>query len=157
MSPTARPRSRIQQKNREVILDAARRTRDEQLFRRAVDIALQARAGDQALSATRAWRQVLPQSLDALRMQLQILSALNRMTDLAEPLRALLAATPEAERSALIASIPRFLQRAPDKRQAARLIETVLEPYLKAPTTRVAALVSSPMACNADSFVARAS
>ena len=127
----------------EVILDAARRTRDEQLFRRAVDIALQARAGDQALSATRAWRQALPQSLDALRMQLQILSALNRMTDLAEPLRALLAATPEAERSALIASIPRFLQRAPDKRQAARLIETVLEPYLKAPTTRVAALVST--------------
>jgi hypothetical protein len=32
----------------EVILDAARRTRDEQLFRRAVDIALQARSGDQA-------------------------------------------------------------------------------------------------------------
>ena len=30
----------------EVILDAARRTRDEQLFRRAVDIALQSRAGD---------------------------------------------------------------------------------------------------------------
>ena len=127
----------------EVILDAARRTKDEQLFRRAVDIALQARAGDQALTATRSWRQALPQSLDGLRMQLQILSALNRVADLAEPLRSLLAATPAAERGGLIASIPRFLQRAADKRQAARLVDGVLEPYLKAPATRVAALVSS--------------
>ncbi|MCK7499875.1 MAG: hypothetical protein MZW92_62925 [Comamonadaceae bacterium] len=40
----------------QVILDAARRTRDETLFRRAVEIALQARAGEQALAAARAWR-----------------------------------------------------------------------------------------------------
>ena len=38
------------------LLDAARRTKDEGLFRRTVDIALQARAGDQALAASRAWR-----------------------------------------------------------------------------------------------------
>jgi hypothetical protein len=43
------------------------------LFRRATDIALQARAGDQALAATRAWRLHRPESMDALRMQLQIL------------------------------------------------------------------------------------
>ena len=41
----------------EVVFDAAKRTRDETLFKRAVDIALQARAGEQALEATRAWRQ----------------------------------------------------------------------------------------------------
>src|SRR4051812_26947769 len=40
----------------EVVLDAARRTKDEQLFRRATDIALQARAGEQALAAAKAWR-----------------------------------------------------------------------------------------------------
>ena len=127
----------------EVILDAARRTRDEQLFRRAVDIALQARSGDQALAASRAWRQAAPQSADPLRMQLQILSAMNRVNDLAEPLRALLVMTAEAERGGLIASIPRFLQRAPDKRQAAVLVDAVLDPYLKAPATRAAALVAS--------------
>jgi len=36
----------------QLMIDAARRTKDEQLFRRATEIALQARAGDQALSAT---------------------------------------------------------------------------------------------------------
>ena len=42
----------------EVMLDAARRTRDEQLFRRATEMALRSRSGDQALAAVRAWRGV---------------------------------------------------------------------------------------------------
>jgi len=127
----------------EVMLDAARRTRDEQLFQRSVEIALRSRAGDQALQATRAWRQVLPQSQEALRTQLQILSALNRVSELAEPLNALLQQTPEAERAPLIAAIPRFLQRAPDARQSAQLVDKVLDPYLKQPALRAVVLVAS--------------
>ena len=75
----------------EWILDAARRTGNEALFKRAVEIALKARAGEQALAATRAWRLAQPQSLDALKLQLQILLLLNRNDGLAEPLQALLA------------------------------------------------------------------
>jgi tetratricopeptide (TPR) repeat protein len=127
----------------EILYDAARRTRDEQLYRRAVDIALHARAGDQALTAVRGWRQALPQSLDAVRAQLQILSAMNRVPELVEPLRNLLELTPEAERGSVIAAMPRFMQRAPDKRQAAELIDAVVAPYRQAPGTRVAALVAS--------------
>ncbi len=126
----------------EVILDAARRTRNEQLFRRAVEIALQARAGDQALAATRAWRGAAPQSLDAMRMELQILTALNRVADAAEPLSALLAATPEAERASLVAGVPGFMQRAGDRQQAAQLIEKLLTPYLAKEATRVQARVA---------------
>lgn len=128
----------------QVILDAARRTRDEQLFRRAVDIALEARAGDQALIASRAWQQAQPRSADALRMQLQILGAMNRSADAAEPLRELLALTPEAERGGLIAALPRYLQQGGgDRSRSAEVIDTLLEPYLKAPATRVASLVAS--------------
>jgi Flp pilus assembly protein TadD len=122
----------------QLILDAARRTRDEQLFRRAVDIALQARAGDDALAATRAWRTSVPESVDAVRMQLQILAALNRLPETAEPLRTLIARTPEASRSALIASLPRFFQRASDPRAAVTLLEQVLQPYADAKATRTA-------------------
>ncbi len=120
------------------ILGAARRTRDERLFRRAVDIALQARAGEQALAATGAWRLAQPQSLDALRMQMQVLLLLNRAEALAEPLRELLAATPAAERSGLIAALPRFLQRASNPGLVARLLEELLKPYRDAADTRVA-------------------
>jgi tetratricopeptide (TPR) repeat protein len=126
----------------EVILDAARRTRDDALFRRAIDIALQGRAGEQALAASRAWRTANPNSLDALRLQLQILSALNRMGDAAEPLRALLTLTPESERPNLITAMPRFLQRASDQKQTAALLEDVLQPYTENAATRVAAKVA---------------
>jgi tetratricopeptide (TPR) repeat protein len=123
----------------QIMLDAARRTRDEQLFRRATEIALEARAGEQALAATRAWRSAHPESLEAIRLQLQILLSLNRLNDLSEPMRALIAATPAAERAAAISSLPRFLQRASDKRQAAALLEEVLEPHAADATTRAAA------------------
>jgi len=124
------------------ILDAARRTRDESLFRRAVDIALQARAGEQALAATRAWRLAWPQSLEALRLQLQILVLLNRNDGIAEPLQTLLAQTPAAERPGLMLSLPRFLQRASDPRQIAGILEESLAPYRDAPATGVPARVA---------------
>jgi tetratricopeptide (TPR) repeat protein len=126
----------------EVILDAARRTKDETVFRRAVDIALQARAGEQALAATRAWRTAAPKSLEALRLQLQILAALNRLGEATEPLRALLSLTPEAERAATISAMPRFLQRASEPAKTAVLLEDVLRPYAEQDTTRTPARVA---------------
>ena len=126
----------------EVMLDAARRTRDDALFRRAVDIALQGRAGDQALAASRAWRSARPESQDALRLQLQILLALNRPADIGEPLKALLNFTPAAERASLIAVLPRFLQRSSDPRTVAQAIEEALKPYAATPTTRHTVLVA---------------
>jgi tetratricopeptide (TPR) repeat protein len=124
------------------LLDAARRSGDEALFKRSVDVALQARAGDQALAATRAWRQALPDSLEAARYELQLLAALNRIEEVADPLKFLLARTPENERSALIASLPRLFQRVADKKGAAVLLEDLLASNLEAPATRTAARVS---------------
>lgn len=125
-----------------VILDAARRTRDEALFRRAVDIALAARSGDQALAASRAWRSSRPESADALRTQLQILVAMGRLADTAEPARALIHATPVAERGSTIAALPRFFARAGEPRAVAALIEEIVRPHMQAEATRVPARVA---------------
>ncbi len=126
----------------QLILDAARRTKDEQLFRRATDIALQGRAGDEALVAVKAWRLALPDSIDALRYQVQLLVQLNRTAEVVEPLQALIKSTPAAERPALISALPRFLARSSDHNQAAQIIEQVLLRYADAPETRVAARVA---------------
>jgi len=123
----------------QIMLDAARRTGDERLFRRATEIALQARAGEQALVATRAWRTARPGSMEALQLQLQILMSMNRVDELPEPLRALIAGTPSAERAAVIAALPRFMHRTTDKRRVATLLEEVLQPYLADAGTRAAA------------------
>jgi len=126
----------------ELILDAARRTRDVGLFRRAVDVALQARAGDQALAASRAWRLAHPASADATRLQLQILLLLNRGDAVGEPLRALLAQTPAADRPGLIAALPRLLQRGSDPKATAGLLEEALKPYRDEAATRIAVRVA---------------
>jgi tetratricopeptide (TPR) repeat protein len=124
-------------------IDVARRTRDEALFRRSVEVALQARSGDSALAAARAWRIALPESPDALRFELQILAVLNRGTEMAEPIKQLLAKTPAAERPGVISSLPRLWQRAPDKRAMAQQLDEALAAYLDAPPTRTAARVAS--------------
>ena len=123
----------------QVVLDAARRTRDEQLFRRATDIALQARAGDQALAAVMAWRLANPSSVEAHRYLIQLLVLLNRPTETVEPLRALINLTPAADRTTLIQGLPRFFARMPDRAQTAGLLEQALQPSLDAPATRAAA------------------
>ena len=126
----------------QVILDAARRAKDEQLFRRATDIAVQARAGDQALVAVKAWRLALPESLEALRYQVQLLVPMNRTSETFEPLQSLIRLTPAAQRPALIMALPRYFGRSSDRALSAALVEQVLQPYLEAPDTRVAARVT---------------
>ena len=126
----------------QLTLDAARRTKEEQLFRRATEIALQGRAGNEALAAVKAWRQAIPDSTDALRFQVQLLVQLNRTAEVVEPLQTLLKITPPAERSMVINALPRLLARSSDRNQAAAVLEQVLLPYSEAPDTRVAARVA---------------
>ncbi|WP_157266052.1 tetratricopeptide repeat protein [Azohydromonas aeria] len=140
----------------QLFLDAARRERDDALFRRAVEIALQARAGDQALQAARAWRQTLPQSGEALRFELQLLLALHRGNEVAEPLRTLLERSPEAERPGLIAALPRLLARQDEPAQTAQLLDMLLKPYTTRPDTRTASRVAQGSAWLAAGDVQRA-
>jgi tetratricopeptide (TPR) repeat protein len=124
------------------MLDAARRTGDEALFRRAVEIALQSRAGDQALSATRAWRAAQPHSTEAIRYEIELLMALNRPSEAMAPIGDLLRQSPPGERAGIITSLPRFLARASDHKAAAEQAEALLRPYLDQPDTRTAARVA---------------
>jgi len=125
------------------MLEIARRTRDEALFKRSVEVAWQARAGDDALAATRAWRIALPASAEAIRYELRLLGALNRGAAMAEPLKTLLARTPEAERAALIASLPRVAARGGDRKQTAAQFEELLRPYADQSATRTAARLAT--------------
>lgn len=125
-----------------VVLDAANKTKNEQLYKRAVDMALQARAGSQALVVVQAWRKALPTSIDAHRYLIELLVALNRSPEAAEPLRSLIRLTPEAERPGLIASLPRFFERTSNRKLMPEVLTDALQPYTEAPATAVASLVA---------------
>ncbi|MES2888344.1 MAG: tetratricopeptide repeat protein [Pseudomonadota bacterium] len=126
----------------QLMLDAARKTKNEALFQRATDIALQARAGEQALAAARAWQAALPESSVAHRYVIELLVALGRPAEAMEPMSALLKLSSPAERLALIASTPRLLTGAPQPQAVATQLQQTLQPYLDAPDTRVAAHVT---------------
>ncbi len=122
-----------------LILDAARRTNDAALYQRAVEIAFQARNGDAALQAAKAWKEAFPDSREANRFVLQILIALNHVADSAEPLKAEIALTPAKDRDAVLAAIPRGYSRVSDKKLAASVVEHALADYLAQPATAPAA------------------
>jgi tetratricopeptide (TPR) repeat protein len=116
-----------------LLLDAARKTNDPRLFQRAVDIALQARSGDSALLAARAWQQALPASQEANRYLLQILIGLNRLGEILELIKRELATASPNDRADAIAGIPRYFARSGDKKLAAAVVEQALSTYLSAP------------------------
>lgn len=122
-----------------LILDSARKANDGVLYQRAVEIALQTRAGDAALQAARAWQQAQPQSREANRYLLQILVALNRPQETLEPLRNDLAMVEVMERPLAFASIPRTYARITDKKVAASVVEEALGAYLQDPAVGASA------------------
>jgi predicted Zn-dependent protease len=114
-----------------LLLDAARKSNDVALYDRAVEIALQARSGDGALMAARAWSQAWPQDRKANNQVLQILLAVNQVAESLEPLKKEIALAPNHERDTVINLIPRHYARVTDKKRATAVAQQALEPYLK--------------------------
>lgn len=122
-----------------LVLDAAIKSKDAQLFQRAVEIALQSRSLDAAQRAARAWRDTIPGSREANRALLQILIATNRIADTAEPLRVEIAGTPPMERNAAILTIPRAYSRATDRQLTVQVVEQALADFVTDKTTAASA------------------
>jgi len=120
------------------MMASARRTRDEGLFERAVELAVAAKAGDKALAAAKLWRSTLPDSTNALSTQLHLLVALNKTGELALPIRTLIEKEDATDRGAVIASLPRFLSSLADKPRALTVASQALAPFADQPTTRIA-------------------
>lgn len=126
----------------ELMLDAAKRLKNAELFERAVQLALEGRSGDRALAAVKAWRDQWPKAQEPLRTQLQILVALRRWNDLGEPLQALLSRSDLDEQKALLRSLPAFLQQATDTQAVAQAVEGAVKRPLANPATRGIAQVT---------------
>jgi tetratricopeptide (TPR) repeat protein len=122
-----------------LILDAARKTNDASLYQRAVEVAYQARSGDAALAAARAWKQAFPKSREANRYVLQILVALNHLQESVEPLRAEIALADASDRNAILGSLPRLYSRVADRKLAASVAEEALADAIQDKDTAPAA------------------
>ena len=122
-----------------LVLDAAQKKHDPMLYRRAMDIALQARSGESALKAVQAWGKDLPQAEEPDRFALQILLALNRPEETGPVLRSFLKRSQGKARSDNITAIPQTYARVADKALALRVVSEALAPELKQPDQAAAA------------------
>lgn len=122
-----------------LMLEAARRSNDEKIYKRAVELAVQARSGDAALTAAKAWKEAWPQSREANRYVLQLLIALNRIAETAEPLQQELTQTAPHSKAAALQALPTLYRRASDKALAAALVEKALSQDLESPENGAAA------------------
>ena len=126
----------------QLILDAARKSGDESLFRRASNMALQMRDGPLALAAIQAWRGAAPKSLEASRYEVQILMALQRTPEAITAVGSMITLSPPDERPGVISALPRLFARTKDAKQVAQLAEPVLAPWMNDPATRPSAQVA---------------
>ncbi len=122
-----------------LMLDAAKRTQRPELYRRAVEVALQNRAGNAALAAARDWSAAYPDADEPYRYELQILLALNRPADVSRTLRNLIRLTPAERRNEVISAIPQTLSRTSDREAALAAAREALQPALRDSATAAAA------------------
>ena len=121
-----------------MMFEAAKKTNDEGLYKRAVDIALSARNGNLALEAARQWKKAQPVSRTANLHVLQILVALNQLPESLMPLRAYVQLAPESEQVLLINGLPQIFAQAKDPELAAAVVEQALQPFVDKPLTAAA-------------------
>ena len=114
-------------------MDAAYKIKDPVLYRRAVQIALQTRAGESALLAAKAWSEAIPSSREANRFVLQILLSLNRLTETPEPLKREITLAPAKDRRDVIWAIPGSFERASDKQLAVATVQKALSSVIQDP------------------------
>lgn len=142
----------------QVLLDAARRTADEGLYRRVIALALQARAGTEAYAAARAWR-AQSGSLAAQQHVVQLAVALGRLDEAGEPLLDWLALVPDtAQRAGLLGSVGQLFRNTNERERPLNAMEPRLAEIRDAAETsaerrQLAASLLAALALHADNEV----
>ena len=112
-----------------MIFDAAKKSGDETIYKRSVEVALAARSGPSALESAKAWKKAHPKSHEANSYVLQIQIALNQLAESVTTLRASISLLPPAQQAEGITGIPQMYSQAQDKELANAVVEQALTPF----------------------------
>ncbi|AXA93761.1 tetratricopeptide repeat protein [Massilia sp. YMA4] len=107
----------------------AQQTRDPRLARRSAEMALAAKQGNEALAAIRLWRELAPDSDDAVQYFLGFSVLGDDLTESEQVFAQRLNRAPPQARGLVMFQMQQYLLRAKDKAAAFALMERVLAPY----------------------------
>lgn len=111
------------------MLALAQQTRDPRLARRAAEMALAAKQGQEALAAIRLWRELAPDSDEATQYFLGFAVVNDDLSEAEAIFAQRLKAAPPAQRGMAMLQMQQFMLRAKDKAAAFAMQERVLAPY----------------------------
>jgi tetratricopeptide (TPR) repeat protein len=120
-------------------MSIARQTRDPRIARRATEVAIGARAFNEAIQSAQLWRELAPDSRAASQTLETLWLSTGRLTD-AEPMLAerLAQARRDGTLPAAYTQLQRSLQRSQDRAGAWLLIQRLSAPDLQVPSARLA-------------------
>lgn len=107
----------------------AQQTRDPRLARRSAEMALAAKQGNEALAAIRLWRELAPDSDEAVQYFLGFSVLSDDLSESEQVFAQRLGAAPAEARGLVMFQMQQYLLRAKDKAAAFALMERVLAPY----------------------------
>ncbi len=111
------------------MLSLAQQTRDPRLARRAAEMAVTARQGDDTLAAVRLWRELDPESDEATQYFVGMVVTSDNIADVEPIFVERLRKAPDDKRGMLLFQVQQLLGRAKDKEAAAAMLERVIAPY----------------------------
>lgn len=107
----------------------AQQTRDPRLARRSAEMALAAKQGNEALAAIRLWRELAPDSDEAVQYFLGFSVLGDDLSESEQVFAQRLNGAPREARGLVMFQMQQYLLRARDKAAAFALMERVLAPY----------------------------
>ena len=107
----------------------AQQTRDPRLARRSAEMALAAKQGNEALAAIRLWRELAPDSDEAVQYFLGFSVLGDDLSESEQVFAQRLNGAPPQARGLVMFQMQQYLLRAKDKKAAFALMERVLAPY----------------------------
>ena len=118
-----------------MIFEAARKSGDETVYKRSVEVALAARSGPSALESAKAWKKAHPKSHEPNGYVLQIQIALNQLAESVTTLRSSISLLPPEQQAEGITGIPQIYSQVQDKELANAVVEQALTPYTNQAST----------------------
>ncbi len=112
------------------LMSVAQQTRDPRLARRAAEVALGARHSTEAIAAIALWRELAPDSDEAMEYYLGFAVMADKLDDVERLLRQRLEESAPAARGLVMFQIQQVLSRAKDREVAGALLQKLLAPYL---------------------------
>ena len=125
-----------------LLLNAAKKSGDANLFKRAIQVALQSRAGDSALEAARAWAEAHPKDPEPVRFAIQALAGMDRADETVPLVEKLIDRVPVEDQPDVLNAVGQLFSQSKKTAESLGAVTPLLKHWQAKPETHSASLTA---------------